>query len=217
MYKTPFPNSVEVLYELIHFQLQDCDDTPRGLPNVTPIQLQFSEESDDIGEKQELHQLSIRKIRILSDDEDHVDDKSLESCSITCTLMVKTKKTTVKKEPEDTIPLPSLFPLPKYHPCIMELALKSKQMTWKTTKKFISCIAGAMLNYKCYPTSRDYSNVAQRVVNKSSHLKSPTGSPRVSLLRHIGTYLNLCKGAIVSIQKTDLKILKSKGESSLNN
>ena len=79
---------------------------------------------------QALHQLRIRKRRLF-DDEDPVDDESLEPCSTTCTLMPKRKKITVKKDPDDTIPLPSLFPLSKYYPCNVELALKSKQMTRK--------------------------------------------------------------------------------------
>ena len=62
MHKMPFLNYVEDLYELIHFQLQDCKDIPQGLLNVTPIQLQFSEESD---ERQPLHQLSITKKNII--------------------------------------------------------------------------------------------------------------------------------------------------------
>ena len=112
-----------------------------------------------------MHQLPIRKRRILSDDEDPVDDESLESCSTTCALMPKIKKkTTVKKEPNHTIPLPYPFPLPKYYPCNVELAVKSKQMTQETTSKFISCVAGAMLNYKFYLTSQDYNNVAQQLL-----------------------------------------------------
>ena len=42
-----------------------------------------------------------------------------------------------------------------------------------------------MLNYKCYPVSQDYNYVAQTVVNKYHHLKSPAGSPHVSLLTFI--------------------------------
>ena len=98
----------------------------------------------------------------------------MKSSSSTSTL--KTKKTTVKKDPEDSIPLPSPFPLPKYYPYGVEQALNSKQMTRETTTKFMSCIAGAMLNYKRYPTSQDYNNVAQTVIDKYPHLKSPTGS-----------------------------------------
>ena len=95
--------------------------------------------------------------RILSD-----DDESLKSSSSTSTL--KTKKTTVKKDPEDSIPLPSPFPLPKYYPYGVEQALNSKQMTRETTTKFMSCIA----------------NVTQHLIDKYPHLKSPTGSPHVS-------------------------------------
>ena len=138
--------------------------------------------------------MPIRKRRILSDDEYPVDDESLESCSTICTLMPKMKTTTVKKELDDTFPLPYPFPIPKYYPCNVELALKSKQMTQEMTSKFISCVARAMLNYKCYPMSQDCNNVAQTVVDKYPQLISPTGSPHESLLRHVGTHLNLCIG-----------------------
>ena len=98
---------------------------------------------------------------------------------------------TVKKEPDDTIQLPSPFPLPKYYPCNVEQAFK---ITRETTSMFTFCVAGAMLIYKCYLMSQDYNHDAHAVVDKYPHLNSPQGSPNVSLLKHVGTHLNLCIG-----------------------
>ena len=102
------------------------------------------------------------------------------STSFMTPTLPKTKKKSVSKDLDDVIPLPSPFPLPKHFSFDVEFGLQEKKMTRETTSKFITAVAGAMLNYKRYPSSDDYQNVARTIINKYPHLKSPTGSPHVS-------------------------------------
>lgn len=92
---------------------------------------------------------------------------------------VKSGKQKVCKDSDDAVPLPNPFPLPKHYPYNVEKALNNQKMTRDVMAKFISVIAGSMLNFKRYPTSQDYNNVAQSIITQFPHLKSPIGAPNV--------------------------------------
>ena len=83
----------------------------------------------------------------------------------------------VCKTEDDAVPLPDPFLLPKFYRADVELALKSSTMTEDTTR---ACVAASMFTYKRYPTADDYRN-ARVIINKYPFLKSPTGTPYVSL------------------------------------
>ena len=91
------------------------------------------------------------------------------------------KKKVVVKCEEDAIPLPYPFTLPKYYGADVECALKAKKITNVTRKAFIGKVASAMLCYKRYPTSDDYSNVGHTIIQTYPFMKSPAGPPAVSL------------------------------------
>ena len=91
----------------------------------------------------------------------------------------------VSKTEEDSVPLPDPFILPKnFRPDVM-IALKSGEMTYETTKAFLTAVASSMFTYKRYPTAEDYINVARTVIAKYPFMKSPTGKPHVSLSMHM--------------------------------
>ena len=95
---------------------------------------------------------------------------------------LKRKKLDVVKTKEDAVPLPYPFPLPKHFSSEVEVALNSKRLSSCTRRGFIAKVASAMLFYKRYPTSADYINVAQAVIQKYPFLRSPVGSPSVSII-----------------------------------
>lgn len=121
------------------------------------------------------------------DDSDDSEEKSIKAAK-------KSKRVKVEKDIDDSVPLPSPFPLPKHYPHNVENALKMKKMTKEAMCKFVSVIAGAMLNYKRYPTSQDYYNVAQSVITSFPYLKSPTGSPHVCVSMYL-LIINFCVGS----------------------
>jgi hypothetical protein len=123
----------------------------------------------------------VKPMRLKFDDEviiDNTVENEFDSTStpfLVHTTSETSGKAKVKKDEDDRVPLPSPFPLPKHYPYNVESALNSKKMTKDVMSKFISVIAGTMLTYKRYPTSEDYYNVAQSVITKYPHLRSPAG------------------------------------------
>lgn len=95
------------------------------------------------------------------------------------------------KSDDDKLPLPDPFPLPKNYKADIDVALKTGKMTRETKKRFFSAVAAAMFTYKKYPQPEDYQNVARCVVSKYPFLKSPVGSPHVSIQFCFFSYLHL--------------------------
>ena len=118
----------------------------------------------------------------LSDNEEW-DSPSVpeSSCTSASVDTPKAKRMLIVKDEEDTVPLPDPFPLPKHYGNEVDVALKSKQMTTSVRKAFIQKVAASMLCYKRYPTSTDYVSVGRSVVSAYPFLKSPAGSPAVSI------------------------------------
>lgn len=92
-----------------------------------------------------------------------------ESSTSSSTTVLSNKKK-ITKAVDDTIPLPKPFPLPKHFRQDVECALRSKKMTTETRRAFFSAIASSMLNFKRYPTSEDYRNVAESILAKYEFL-----------------------------------------------
>lgn len=120
-----------------------------------------------------------KRNRVLTDSEGELQemDDSLSSSKIEVPLK---KKKAVEKCEEDAVPLPDPFPLPKHHGTDVEVALKNKKMTNVARQAFIGKVASAMLYYKRYPTSDDYSNVGRTIIQKYPFMRSPSGTPAVS-------------------------------------
>ena len=95
------------------------------------------------------------------------------------------KRQPPKKSPEDTAPLPDPFPLPSHFSAAVEMALSSKSMTTTTRRGFVGKVAASMLCYKRYPTREDYENVGRAIIEKYPFLRSPAGSPAVSIMIHV--------------------------------
>ena len=124
---------------------------------------------------------SKRKLPLVdSDDEDDVASIQSSDSSV--------KKRKLEKSPDDTVPLPKPFPLPKHFRKDVEIALKTKKMTKETRSSFFSSVASAMLYYKRYPSSDDYKNVAQSILTNYDFLKSPVGTPDVSFVYYVKFY-----------------------------
>ena len=119
--------------------------------------------------KKRLHSLTL-----ISDEEESTADSN--------STVVLTKKKRIDKGSDDTVPLPKPFPLPKHYRQDIETALRNKQMTRETRSAFFTAIASSMLNYKRYPTSDDYKNVAQSIITSYEFLgcKANYGTPEVS-------------------------------------
>ena len=169
------PASVDVD---VSCDVQCGSDTPQSTRIPNPLRLEFEEDCSDTLDA--IHSTRHHK-RFLDDDDDDETSKGGNSSETTSipTVPLKPKKIKVNKDLDDSIPLPSPFPLPKHFAADVELALKAKQMTRETTAKLISSVAGAMLSYKRYPSSQDYFNVAESITKNYPHLKSPQGSPNV--------------------------------------
>ena len=110
------------------------------------------------------------------------EDEQLEACSLPCleSAPVKKKKRTITKSEEDNIPLPYPFPLPKFYGAEIDAALKSKKMTMGARQGFVSKVASAMLCYKRYPSTDDYTNVSYVITQAYPFMKAPVGAPGVS-------------------------------------
>ena len=96
-------------------------------------------------------------------------------------LVPRSKKRKVVKTPDDKIPLPDPYPLPKHFKSDVEADLKSCNMSTTTYRLFISDVASSMLAYKQYPTEEDRTTVARAIFNKYPFLKPVgCGTPYVS-------------------------------------
>lgn len=92
---------------------------------------------------------------------------------------MKKKKSRFVKSPEDHTPLPDPFPLPIRYREDVECCLKSKSMTQQAKRAFFTAVAGAMLAYKRYPSSKDYHCVYRSIIAKYPFLEADTGSQEV--------------------------------------
>lgn len=90
------------------------------------------------------------------------------------------KKCKAIKTEDDSVPLPDPFPLPKYYPQDIEVALRRKIMSTKEKSRVISEVASAMLRFKRYPVHDDYLCVARSIVDKYPFFKSSDSKPYVS-------------------------------------
>ena len=124
-----------------------------------------------------------RKFHVLEGSDSDADNKSEQSSVKSNQYVLKeVPKSVVCKTEDDAIPLPDPFPLPKHYRADVEPALKSGNMTEDTTRELLSCVATSMFTYKRYPTADDYRNVARVTIQKYPFMKSPTGTPYVSLI-----------------------------------
>lgn len=163
--------------------IQSCEDsvtnTPKGTRSVSPLQIEFEEHSDD--ESDFLQVKSLRRCsHYLNEESDSGGDSSLATSSVASEP--KRKRRAMIKDADDSVPLPSPFPLPKHHSADVEVALRTKKMSTETTRRFVSSIAGTMLTYKRYPSQEDYRNVAQSVISRYPFLQSPFGSPHGAIV-----------------------------------
>lgn len=96
-------------------------------------------------------------------------------------LSMKKKKPRFVKSPEDHTPLPDPFPLPAHYREDVERCLKSGSMTKPTKRAFFTAVAGAMLTYKRYPSSKDYHCVYRSIIAKYPFLEANAGSQEVPI------------------------------------
>ena len=122
-----------------------------------------------------------RKPEIVESDGEVSTPTSSDIPSVSFKYSLKGLPKSVVKSPEDAIPLPDPFVLPKNYRPDVASAFSTGQMTMETTKSFLSAVASAMFTFKRYPTNDDYSNVARTIVTKYPFMKSPTGKPHVSI------------------------------------
>lgn len=94
-------------------------------------------------------------------------------------LSMKKKKPRFVKSPEDHAPLPDPFPLPTHYREDVEHYLKSRSMTQQAKRSFFTAVAGAMLTYKKYPSSKDYHCVYRSIIAKYPFLEADAGSQEV--------------------------------------
>ena len=113
------------------------------------------------------------------DDTITVSDRTEPSCKSN-TPDNPAKKRKILKTEDDSTPLPDPFPLPKYYPQDVEVALKRKKLSSREKQRFISEVASAMLRYKRYPSCEDYICVARSIVQKYPFFKLSGGKPYVS-------------------------------------
>ena len=81
-------------------------------------------------------------------------------------LVSHSKKRKAVKTPDDKIPLPDPYPLPKHFKSAVEADLKSRNMSTSTYRLFISDVASSMLAYKQYPTDEDCTTVTRATVTR---------------------------------------------------
>lgn len=79
------------------------------------------------------------------------------------------------------ISLPCPFPLPKNYPPEVECALSMKTMLPRQLNRFLTTVARAIFSVKCYPTGKEYENVAKQIVSNYTFLASPAGTPYVRI------------------------------------
>lgn len=161
----------------------------------------FSSSDED-----DLQFVSKRKKPVIQSDSD--SEVSTISSSASSKYTLKGLPKSVVKSPEDAIPLPDPFKLPKNYRPDVGSALSTGKMTMETTKAFLSAIASAMFSYKRYPTNDDYSNVARTIIAKYPFMKSPTGKPHVSVY-HIHVHITVIAHlpGIYSSKHTRVRVL----------
>ncbi len=108
------------------------------------------------------------------------NDSVVEDMQIEKSSAIQSRKRSLKTE-DDDIPLPDPFPIPKNYRMDVDISLKSGKMNRQTKSAFFSSIASAILQYKKYPTKEDYVCVGRTIIVKYPFLKSPAGSPYVSV------------------------------------
>ena len=108
------------------------------------------------------------------------NDSVVEDTPIEKSSAIQRRKRSLKTE-DDDIPLPDPFPIPKNFRMDVDVSLKSGKMNRQTKSAFFSSIASAILHHKKYPTKEDYICVARSIIAKYPFLKSPAGSPYVSV------------------------------------
>lgn len=143
--------------------------TPAGSSSLSPGNVLFS---DSETESLSSMPASRKRTRVMELDS---DDERPELYTYTVE-----KRKSIKKTSEDSIPLPTPFPLPKHYRRDIEVALNAKKMTRETKRAFLSTVASTMLAYKQYPSKEDYTNVATSICQEYTFFKSPIGSPEVS-------------------------------------
>ena len=74
-----------------------------------------------------------------------------------------------------TVKLPDPFPFPTNFPPEIMYALELKAMLPTQSRKFYGVIAWAVYAIKCYPTSSEYEQLGQQIIEKYPFLKSPVG------------------------------------------
>ena len=82
---------------------------------------------------------------------------------------------------KDSKSLPCPFPLPQNYPPEVECALASKSMMPRQMNRFLTTVARAIYCHKCYPTTKEYENVAKQIVALYPFLASPAGTPYVRI------------------------------------
>lgn len=158
-------------------------DTPLRNAALQPriIDQDSCSDMSDITENNSIIAHSRRKRMRISDDEIESADAPSISDDLKPSVESKIRQKIMKTE-DDSMPLPDPFPLPKYYPQDVEVALREKKMSSKVKRKFISEVSSAMLCYKRYPTKEDYLCVARTVVQAYPFFKSCDAKPYVSYI-----------------------------------
>ena len=81
---------------------------------------------------------------------------------------------------EQEPPLPSPFPLPTNYPKEVMAGLNMGVLSVASRTKFFSRIAGAIFNFKSYPTKDEYNHIGHQVIAKYPFLRSEEGPGYVS-------------------------------------
>ena len=102
-----------------------------------------------------------------------------DASNVFAKLSLKKKKPRFVRSPEDHVPLPHPFPLPTHYRDDVEQCLKTKSMTQQAKRSFFSAVASAMLTYKKYPSSKDFSGVYRSIVAKYPFFEAAPGSQKV--------------------------------------
>ena len=89
-------------------------------------------------------------------------------------------RTITRREQEP--PLPSPFPLPTNYPKEVMAGLNMGVLSVGSRTKFFSRIAGAIFNFKSYPTKDEYNHIGHQVIAKYPFLCSEEGTGYVSAL-----------------------------------
>ena len=80
--------------------------------------------------------------------------------------------------------LPNPFPLPQYFPATVEVGMQNESIG--IISKFATSIASSIL---CYPTTQEFTEVAQQVIEKYPWMKARLGPPTVC---YISILLRTC-------------------------